>query len=61
MIKPTINVVKVTKATPTKKILMPTKNSDDDDETYNEVLHNSCIQYFLLAFAIGFVEWNPSC
>ncbi len=28
---------------------MPTKNNDDDGETSNEVLHNTCIQYFIFA------------
>ncbi len=46
--KSTINVVKVAKTAPTKKILAPTKNSDDNDddnngESFDEILHNTCI------------------
>jgi hypothetical protein len=48
MTKPTINVVKATKATPIKNILTPIKNNDDNDndddgETFDEVLYNTCI------------------
>jgi hypothetical protein len=61
LIKSIVNVIKVVKATPTIIFLMPTKNNDDDGETFDEVLHNTCIQYFLFASAASFVDWNPSC
>ncbi len=48
MTKPTINVFKATKAALTKKILTPTKNSDDnedddDGESFDEVFLNTCV------------------
>jgi hypothetical protein len=41
--KPIVIVVKATKTTLTKKILAPTKNNDDEGESFDEVLHNTCI------------------
>jgi hypothetical protein len=61
--KPAVKVVKAAKAVPAKKILAPTKISDDDDddgESSDEVCHNTHLQYFLCASATCFVDWNPS-
>jgi hypothetical protein len=44
--KPTVNVVKAAKIAPTKKVLTPIKNSDDNDnhdngESFDEIFHNT--------------------